>query len=281
MSSFLLMLPCFSPQVSCVSFMEPLTREKSKQLDAMTLQRRRTSLPHRRFYQRRRERCTIGSRGQAGKNQNLVPVESVGSESDSFLMTGFEERTTFENKTICLISRFPFWTAFRRFLSHLHIMSGSSSDLPLERCISHLLLSVPVPRPGGPTVFVPLPTQNSPMEISLPPTKDLPLLDLPFQRLFGCLDVPSVVTTVLGFLALERKVIIMSTHPSLVSDSCELLRSLLFPFELCAPYVPRLTQPFMSCLGKYYLIFGFYRYCYRQVLLRDNFRCKYLARYTH
>ena len=40
----------------------------------------------------------------------------------------------------------------------------------------------------------------------------------------------------------------MSIYPSLVLDACELLRSLLFPFELCAPYVPRLTQPFMSCL---------------------------------
>ena len=238
-------------QVSCVSFMEPLTREKSKQLDAMTVQRRRTSLPHRRFYQQQRKKIHVGD--EEGNDQNLVPLDgtssSIDPESENFLMTGFEDRTTFENKTICLISRFPFWTAFRRFLSHLHIMSGSSSDLPLERCISHLLLSVPVPRPGGPTTVVPLPTQNCPMEISLPPTKDLPLLDLPFQRLFACLDVPSVVTTVLGFLALERKVIIMSIHPSLVSDSCELLRSLLFPFELCAPYVPRLTQPFMSCLG--------------------------------
>ena len=40
----------------------------------------------------------------------------------------------------------------------------------------------------------------------------------------------------------------MSAYPSLVSDVCEILRSLLFPFELCAPYVPRLTAPFMSCL---------------------------------
>lgn len=44
------------------------------------------------------------------------------------------------------------------------------------------------------------------------------------------------------------QVIVMSTRPSLVLDVCELLRSLLFPFELCAPYVPRLTEPFMSCL---------------------------------
>ena len=44
------------------------------------------------------------------------------------------------------------------------------------------------------------------------------------------------------------KVIVMSARPSLVLDVCELLRSLLFPFDLCAPYVPRLTEPFMSCL---------------------------------
>lgn len=40
----------------------------------------------------------------------------------------------------------------------------------------------------------------------------------------------------------------MSANPCRVIDVCELLRSLLFPFEICAPYVPRLTQPFVSCL---------------------------------
>jgi len=53
---------------------------------------------------------------------------------------------------------------------------------------------------------------------------------------------------VLGLLALERKVILISTRPSLVLDVCELLRALLFPFDLCAPYVPRLTEPFKSSL---------------------------------
>ena len=128
----------------------------------------------------------------------------------SQFLTGFGDMTTFENKTICLISRYPFWTAFRRFLSHLHILSGSSSDLPLERCISHLLLSVPVPKAGGPCVIVPLPALNGPMVLSMPPAKDFPLLDLPFQSLLACLDVPTIVTVVLGFLALERKVCLMS-----------------------------------------------------------------------
>ena len=49
------------------------------------------------------------------------------------------------------------------------------------------------------------------------------------SRLFACLEIKTVVTVVLGLLALERKVIVMSTRPSLVLDVCELLRSLLFP----------------------------------------------------
>jgi len=69
-----------------------------------------------------------------------------------------------------------------------------------------LLLSVPVPKHGGPNVIVPLPALNQPMILSLPPIKDFPLVDLPYHRLFGCLDVPTIVTVVLGFISLERKV---------------------------------------------------------------------------
>lgn len=249
-----------SIHVSCVSFMEPLTSAKTEQLKRMSEQRQRTSLPNRRYCEKRGKRRKPQRKQTSGSSVSDLPsasdtAEGVPSEAstddatedDSFL-TAFSDMTTFENKTICLIGRYPFWTAFRRFLSHLHIISGSSSDLPLERFISHLLLTVPVPKAGGPSVIVPLPALNGPMELSMPPNKDFPLLDLPFQRIFACLDVATVVTVVLGFLALERKILIMSSRPSLVLDACELLRSLLFPFELAAPYVPRLTQPFMSCL---------------------------------
>lgn len=183
--------------------MEPLERSKLDQLDAISQRRQRTSLPHRIFCERLERQ----------KNEKRVPNETstnhlIGFESmknDSFLM-GFEEVLTFEKKTICLISRYPFWSAFRQFLSHLHILSGSSSELPLERYISHLLLSVPLPKPGHQCILIPLPAIASPMVLGLPPVKDLPLVDIPFRRLFSCLDVPTVVTIVFGFLALERKV---------------------------------------------------------------------------
>lgn len=212
----------------------------------MSYRRRRVSIPHRRFSKLQRLRNHSGSVRQDGAMGTCIDHHLMDDEED--LLTGFDEMTTFENKTICLIGRYPFWTAFRRFLSHLHIMSGSPSDLPVERYISHLLLSVPLPKPGGPCVLVPLPGLNCPMILAAPPNKDLPLVDLPFHRLFACLNVHTVVTIVVGLLALERKLLVISTRPSLVLDVCELLKALLFPFELCAPYVPRLTEPFVSCL---------------------------------
>jgi hypothetical protein len=38
-----------------------------------------------------------------------------GLQEDDMLLTNFDEMMTFENKTICLISRYPFWFAFRPF----------------------------------------------------------------------------------------------------------------------------------------------------------------------
>lgn len=238
--------------VSCVSFMEPLASEKVKQLDEMSERRRRISLPHRRFCEKRERRklkaSAYTSLDKHFKNDSLDSEATTEADSN-VILTAFDDETTFENKTICLVGRYPFWTAIRKFLSHLHVLSGSTSDLPLERYISHLLLSVPLPLPGGPNVIVPLPALNEPMILSMPPEKDFPLLDLPYHRLFACLEIKTVIMTVLGLLVLERKVIVMSTRPSLVLDVCELLRSLLFPFELCAPYVPRLTEPFKSSLN--------------------------------
>lgn len=177
------------PKVSCLTFREPLTNSRKRELDRLSMTRRHTSLAHRAHCQRSTENEKMGS---------LLPR--------SHLLVKFDDIITFENKTICLVGRYPYWTQTRRFLTHLHLLSGSSSDIPLERNISHLLLSVPVPKPGGQCVLIPFSTMKEPMALLMPPLKDLPLVDLEYQRIFAALDVPTVVTIVLGFLCLEKKV---------------------------------------------------------------------------
>jgi hypothetical protein len=170
--------------------MEPLTKRRREQLDRLSRKRRETSLAHRAYCEKK------------------LLAERSGCDNvfGDDVIVGFDDIVTFENKTICLLGRYPYWTQFMRFLTHLHLLSGSVSDIPLERNISHLLLSVPMPKPGGQCVLVPFSTMNEPMALVLPPLKDLPLVDLSYARLFGALDVPTVVTIVLGFLCLERKV---------------------------------------------------------------------------
>ena len=78
---------------------------------------------------------------------------------------------------------------------------------------------------------------GEPMALVVPPLKDLPLLDLGYRRVFAALDVPTVVTIVLGFLCLEKKV---SAGASFFGGG---IRSLIlhcfivsFLFQICRSY---------------------------------------------
>ena len=187
--------------------MEPLTLSKMNQLNQISEQRKNTSLPHKLFWERNKNQdFVVANHLDGGDSITHHDQNQTTFLRNDQILKGFEEMTVFENKTICLVSRYPFWTAFKQFLTHLQVISGSSSKLPIERQISHLLYSVKVPRPGGQCILVPLPALQSPMALLLPPSKDLPILDLSFRKLFCCLDAPTVVTLVLGFLALEKKV---------------------------------------------------------------------------
>lgn len=107
--------------ISALSFEEPISDAKLVQLRSWSYRRRRTCLAHRRFW-------------ECNDFTGLLD-ESVSMCNDQIL-TGFEEWMTLERKTICIISRFHYTTAFRQFLTHLHTLSTSYSEIPIERYIS-------------------------------------------------------------------------------------------------------------------------------------------------
>ena len=83
------------------------------------------------------------------------------------------ERRIMANKCICLLSQWPFFDAFEKFLFFIYkrLLMGPF-DIPLERYISHFLYSVPFPSPERPRILV----QLSPIDIiALYQPQELPL----------------------------------------------------------------------------------------------------------
>jgi len=113
--------------VSALSFEESLTKAKIGQLQNWSWRRRRTCLSHRRYWE-----CN----NLPSSNMFDDSLESNQSHRDERILIGFEEWVTVEHKTICVISRYPYVSAFRQFLTHLHTLSMSHSEIPIERYIS-------------------------------------------------------------------------------------------------------------------------------------------------
>ncbi len=65
------------------------------------------------------------------------------------------EKSVHQNKCICLLSRWPFFDTFRKFLLYIYrIAICGPHPVPLERHISHFLHEVPFPSPQRPRILV-------------------------------------------------------------------------------------------------------------------------------
>ena len=83
------------------------------------------------------------------------------------------ERRILTNKCICLMSQWPFFEAFEKFLFFIYkrLLMGPF-DIPIERLISHFLYSVPFPSPDRPRILVQLSSLDN---IALYQPQELPL----------------------------------------------------------------------------------------------------------
>lgn len=65
------------------------------------------------------------------------------------------ESTVHHNKCISLLSRWPFFETFKKFLAYLYRISISGPHhVPIEKYISHFLEEVPFPSPQRPRILV-------------------------------------------------------------------------------------------------------------------------------
>lgn len=137
-------------------------------------------------------------------------------------------------KCMCLLSRWPFFDAFREFLVLVFTLSQGPNKVSIERRLYHLLYATPMPTYGT-TIRVPL--ESSLINFKRPPTVDFPLYDTSMMPLFRCLDIDNVLL-LFRVMLLEQKIVMHSKHKSLLLPAAETLCAIIFPFKFQHVYIP-------------------------------------------
>uniref|UniRef100_A0A672NZX6 C-myc promoter-binding protein-like n=1 Tax=Sinocyclocheilus grahami TaxID=75366 RepID=A0A672NZX6_SINGR len=145
--------------------------------------------------------------------------------------------TVHTNKSICLLSHWPFFDAFRSFLTFLYRYSISGPHtLPIEKHISHFMHKVPFPSSQRPRILVQLSPHDSLM-LSQPVSSPLPLSGGRISTLLLNLG-PKNAVTLLVLAVTEHKILVHSLRPAVLTSVTEALVSMIFPFHWPCPYIP-------------------------------------------
>ena len=163
-------------------------------------------------------------------------------------------------RSLCLLSSGHFPLAFKASLLALHTLALASRDspvaMPIETCLTHLVLNVPRPVPGGPMVRFALGNGVAALHVDSAPLTQLPSMDYSLCELLGRLE-PRGLLQLFHVTLLEQQIIIVCDDDELRVAACELTLALLHPLEWAHVYVPTipdelidlLSNPFPCILG--------------------------------
>ena len=170
-------------------------------------------------------------------------VHANTGEDDIEVSVDAEKGTTlYIPRVLCIISYWPYLTAFREYLTQLYRLASTTDMMhaPLERYILNICLEIPAPPPGAFEVHIRI--LQSTIKFWAPPAK-LPIayVALPYQVLFDCLEINNVLL-VWYALVMEQKVLLLSSQYSILTICSEILCSLLFPMQWSHLYVPMLPK---------------------------------------
>ncbi|XP_038191490.1 DENN domain-containing protein 4C isoform X2 [Arvicola amphibius] len=141
------------------------------------------------------------------------------------------------NKCICLLSHWPFFDAFKKFLMFIYKVSVSGPHpLPIEKHISHFMQNIPFPSPQRPRILVQLSVHDA-LLLSQPVSTPLPLSGANFSTLLMNLG-PENCATLLLLVLLESKILLHSLRPAVLTGVAEAVVAMIFPFQWQCPYIP-------------------------------------------
>ncbi|XP_010747678.2 DENN domain-containing protein 4B isoform X2 [Larimichthys crocea] len=140
-------------------------------------------------------------------------------------------------KSICVLSHWPFFNVFQKFLTFVYRYSISGPHvLPLEKHISSFMHNVPFPSPQRPRILVQLSPYDN-LLLCQPVSSPLPLSGASFLKLLQNLGPENACTLLLAVLT-EHKLLLHSLRPDVLTSVSEALVSMSFPLRWLCPYIP-------------------------------------------
>ena len=161
--------------------------------------------------------------------QSSSPTATTGPPQSSSSSSTEPSDIVYLPKCLVLLSHYPFFDLWRKFLLQIYRIALVEAPLPLERFIANFVSEVPLPPPGQWSVRYGL-TAHEIWTIQRPPDNELPLADFSFQPLFQTLSIPNVLV-VLACLLQETRLVLLSKHYATLTPVAEALLSLLFPLH--------------------------------------------------
>uniref|UniRef100_A0A8B9JZI0 DENN/MADD domain containing 4B n=1 Tax=Astyanax mexicanus TaxID=7994 RepID=A0A8B9JZI0_ASTMX len=146
-------------------------------------------------------------------------------------------RTVQVKKSVCVLSHWPFFTVFQKFLTFVYRYSISGPHvLPIEKHISSFMHNVPFPSPQRPRILVQLSPYDN-LLLCQPVSSPLPLSGASFVKLLQNLGAENACTLLLAVLT-EHKLLLHSLRPDVLTSVSEALVSMTFPLRWPCPYIP-------------------------------------------
>ncbi|XP_063054729.1 DENN domain-containing protein 4B-like isoform X2 [Engraulis encrasicolus] len=140
-------------------------------------------------------------------------------------------------KSVCVLSHWPFFTVFQKFLTFVYRYSISGPHvLPLEKHISSFMHNVPFPSPQRPRILVQLSPYDN-LLLCQPVSSPLPLSGASFLKLLQNLGPENACTLLLAVLT-EHKLLLHSLRPDVLTSVGEATVSMTFPLRWHCPYIP-------------------------------------------
>lgn len=181
---------------------------------------------------------TEGDRAQKPYNKFGILRRLTQSQLEKLEYTDPETQSLNISKSICLLSHWPFFDTFEKFLVFLHSMvNGQPQSVAIERYISFFLCDIPFPSHQRPRILVQLSNDQDTLILTQPEDLALPRSGASFRQLLMNLG-PDNCLLILLLILMEQKILVHSLRPDVLTSVSEAISMILFPFKWQCPYVP-------------------------------------------